>query len=1001
MSVESTTPLSFTVASSSTLNAVDVTNGQIVALNDAHGLYYDMNNVRHKVATDPDRVKLSYLGTVIRFGMDGNGNYGYYDDSDVFHKWRNPQGDASQDDVFVGTTFSNSDSDNLIGTLTTYSSRDLGDFPGSNLGTYTSNGTHITPVSGDGSTLSRFASKYVRAGKKGSTFSVNVPSEADPTKLTTYSGVMSVNPRSDDGGYTNYMSISPPTGKTGMTTVSLCAPQLPLNTTFSGETMSTANNVYDGDTNVGSKYNVMVLFAYSGFVSSEQTYLMNTSNMGNATDGDVQAGKTYTSSSGVQRIGTWKTYSHQLTLGGKKVNYITLPSDVNMYTNKVGYGWLDRNDFFYTTRYYKTSGLNTNGTIADGVNGYFDDESEVKVISVTARYVTIFIKYESEGSGWDWGCIWKGSHSGYTAKDNYSSSFTGKLGDRGIKYRTYMFDTDSDSILSSDKNFTVGWRSDSGVHNAYGMYVTIIQNANQPYRNPYYTLKLQGVGLYASYDPRRNGTGVPIKIDSFPSLGSSGVKYIYHNYNPSGASATDRRTVRLGDNLYLRFDASYTSTNGSIYVSYSQDDDAYYRVSDLTIDKTAAGITLVLIPESTMSLLVMYMWCTGINVYSLCRMRRIFVKWLIAEDIYQTPSTYSGHLFETGELSLGAARTSRSSPAVAGTQWEEAYILSPAVPRFEGSSYNFYQHHYSYNYAAGSLAPTYMGTCGSTSSAIGSQVPDVFSQTGHDALTNITGDDVCKGSSLYGRHSILPYIGCHFFHSDNTNYLSSNPYGLADGYSPTADAVSGIIYPVTYMFGRIQQYAIVISTEYKNPLYLRYSTYETSNRGFQLFIYNSTNYEQDRPASGSNISFSSTKYSAHIYDLSSIGGDIVIEQSTFSKMIYSSDKYGTGGVIFKTSDTSYDGIAEVQHIFAYDNVLIICTSTKAFGFYVNIDELLRNSGSSAVWPFYFIGSCAVQRTQTAEQLSAYTSDLRYMFQSRLREVSGPHMYDITFCESNN
>ena len=778
-----------------------------------------------------------------------------------------------------------------------------------------------------------------------------------------------------------------------MTTVSINVAQQRPGSTFSGTVLTNASKVYVGDVGGYSYSNVMRISNYylsAGMIYEDDIYRLSTANMGNASASNVKSGESFTSANGIQLAGTWKTYSHQLYLRGRKVSTITLPSDVDMYTHKLGYGWADRSQFFFTTRYYKTSGLSNDGTITDGTHGYSNNESEVKVINVTARYVTIFVKYQSE-LNYDWGCIWKGSHSDYTAKDNYSSSFTGRLMGSSIQYKVYAFDINDDSVLSSDKNFTVGWKSDSSQNSYYGMYVTVIQNAIAPYLNPYYTWKPWGVGLYASYDPKRNGSSLPIKIDSYPSLGSSGVMYIFHN-DITSMGGTPKSFTYFGSTFTFNMGTIYS--NGYINLVVSSSSGSSVSFTTLTLDNSAMYVTMIAIPENPSSIVLMYMWTTSDVAFSVCKTARLQMKSLPEDDGI---TSIAWKL--TPAVSIGNARTSRASTASAGAQWEALYIVSPAVPRAEGSSYDVYQHHYSYNYAANGLEPTYMNTCGSTYSALGSLQPTVWTHTGGNYLTSLTGEDVCKGSTIYGRQSILPYIGCRFVHSDGNKRLQNNPYGVADGYNPTTDDDTGIIYDYPYMLGRIQQYALVISTKCRCPLYLRYSTYDTANKGFQLYVNSGTTYGQPY-ASGGNISSTSKNYSAHIYDLSGIGGDIRLEQSGYSKLLFSCDKYSADGVIFQTTYTTYDGEAEVKHIFAYDNTLIICTASMAFGFFVNITELFSKSGPGQPWPFYFLGSCPVSRTQTAETLSAFKSDLT-PYVNNLREVSGPHQYDITFASSNN
>lgn len=78
---QSTVSLSFKAVSSASLDSLPVSNGQVVALTNADGLYYDMGGVRRSAAEVPSQIKLtSDNSKVVRFGTDANGNHGYYKD---------------------------------------------------------------------------------------------------------------------------------------------------------------------------------------------------------------------------------------------------------------------------------------------------------------------------------------------------------------------------------------------------------------------------------------------------------------------------------------------------------------------------------------------------------------------------------------------------------------------------------------------------------------------------------------------------------------------------------------------------------------------------------------------------------------------------------------------------------------------------------------------------------------------------------------------------------
>ena len=112
-----------------------------------------------------------------------------------------------------------------------------------------------------------------------------------------------------------------------------------------------------------------------------------------------------------------------------------------------------------------TSNLNDLGAVATE-GGYTDSDSWTKVLSATGASKLLAIAIiQSESTSYDWGCIWEGSNSSYTAANNYSTSLSGKLGGTTKTTKAYIINSDS---------CTVAWKSDSSQHNYYGFYVVVI-----------------------------------------------------------------------------------------------------------------------------------------------------------------------------------------------------------------------------------------------------------------------------------------------------------------------------------------------------------------------------------------------------------------------------------------------------------------------------------------------------------------------------------------------
>lgn len=116
-----------------------------------------------------------------------------------------------------------------------------------------------------------------------------------------------------------------------------------------------------------------------------------------------------------------------------------------------------------------TSNLNSYGVLLNSNTGYSDSEDWIQVLSLPdCVSMIIEIWYHTESS-YDYGCVWAGDHSDYTAVNNYSSSITGKIsGGSGTS-----FEKNIKRYQIFDNTVTVGWHSDSSVHDYYGFFVMI------------------------------------------------------------------------------------------------------------------------------------------------------------------------------------------------------------------------------------------------------------------------------------------------------------------------------------------------------------------------------------------------------------------------------------------------------------------------------------------------------------------------------------------------
>ena len=96
--------------------------------------------------------------------------------------------------------------------------------------------------------------------------------------------------------------------------------------------------------------------------------------------------------------------------------------------------------------------------------------NEAHVVTIPgAEELSVSIVYGGENAGRDWACAWQGAHSTYTADDNYSTSFTGKLGggDHTAESNTKTYTVPGDTV-------TFAYRSDGeGCGDGYGYYAVV------------------------------------------------------------------------------------------------------------------------------------------------------------------------------------------------------------------------------------------------------------------------------------------------------------------------------------------------------------------------------------------------------------------------------------------------------------------------------------------------------------------------------------------------
>ena len=127
------------------------------------------------------------------------------------------------------------------------------------------------------------------------------------------------------------------------------------------------------------------------------------------------------------------------------------------------------------TKHSSTSNVSEDGT----QNGnYANNLAKTDVVTIPgAKSLKVKIVYSGESASYDWVCAWEGDHADYTAKSNYSSSFTGKLGggNHTNASNTKEYTVEGDTV-------TFAFRSDSsGCGDGYGYWAEVVGETNHTF----------------------------------------------------------------------------------------------------------------------------------------------------------------------------------------------------------------------------------------------------------------------------------------------------------------------------------------------------------------------------------------------------------------------------------------------------------------------------------------------------------------------------------------
>ena len=152
----------------------------------------------------------------------------------------------------------------------------------------------------------------------------------------------------------------------------------------------------------------------------------------------------------------WKQNKFKVTYNANGGYFGT---DTSKISNAVTY----QNEKQLIQKTSKTDNVNEDGSGYSGSYGNNVNKTEVVAIP-GASELKVTITYQTESTSYDWVCMWEGAHPEYTAKDNDSSSKTGKLG--GSTKATKEYTVTGDSV-------TFAFRSDGSGSNYFGYYAVV------------------------------------------------------------------------------------------------------------------------------------------------------------------------------------------------------------------------------------------------------------------------------------------------------------------------------------------------------------------------------------------------------------------------------------------------------------------------------------------------------------------------------------------------
>lgn len=247
--------------------------------------YETVTNVSNK-----NNLKLASSGTTangeIRFGVDGNGNYGYIKaGADTVTPFKNPTGNKTIPQITQNGTITGIDvADYATASVDVQVPQSSPTLQSKTVSPTTSQQS-VTPDSGyDG--LS----------------SVTVNAMNLQTKSQT------ITPQANwSGSTTNATTISPDSGYDGFSSINISTPMIRDNNVLTADAVTTPSTVYNGDTSQSNSAKMLRVHPQKDGMSYTGSYLLVKANsyLGDASAEDVIAGKTFSSANGIQVTGTY------------------------------------------------------------------------------------------------------------------------------------------------------------------------------------------------------------------------------------------------------------------------------------------------------------------------------------------------------------------------------------------------------------------------------------------------------------------------------------------------------------------------------------------------------------------------------------------------------------------------------------------------------------------------------------------------------------------------